>query len=115
MVGNDCYFTMLASYARFLDIATKAIPKSRSGIEIQSVPASATLFRLRIANTAAATTSRIPITRRVLADKFDILHCCLVQCLRPTANRLADERTYITPSDKAGVAINISPIEFVAM
>lgn len=70
MVGNDCYFTMLASYARFLDIATKAIPKSRSGIEIQSVPASATLFRLRIANTAAATTSRIPINRRVLADKF---------------------------------------------
>jgi hypothetical protein len=37
------------------------------------------------------------------------------QCLRPTANRLADERTYITPSDKAGVAISISPIEFVAM
>ena len=37
------------------------------------------------------------------------------QCLRPTANRLADERTYITPSDKAGVAISISPIELVAM
>ena len=39
----------------------------------------------------------------------------LAQCLRPTANRLADERTYITPSDKAGVAISISPIELVAM
>jgi hypothetical protein len=33
---------------------------------------------------------------------------------RPIANRLADERTYITPSDKAGVAISSSPIEFVA-
>ena len=34
--------------------------------------------------------------------------------LRPIANRLSDERTYITPSDNAGVAISISPIEFVA-
>ena len=33
---------------------------------------------------------------------------------RPTANRLCDERTYITPSDKAGVAISNSPIELVA-
>ena len=66
---DDCYSHTLASYARFLAIATKAIPKSRSGIEIQSVPASATLFRFRIANTAAATTSKIPINRRVLADK----------------------------------------------
>src|SRR6185295_17724829 len=33
---------------------------------------------------------------------------------RPIANKLADERTYITPSDNAGVAINNSPIEFVA-
>lgn len=33
---------------------------------------------------------------------------------RPTANRLFDERTYITPSDSAGVAMSISPIEFVA-
>lgn len=34
--------------------------------------------------------------------------------LRPTANRLFDERTYITPSDSAGVAISNSPIKFVA-
>src|SRR6185295_123511 len=33
---------------------------------------------------------------------------------RPIANKLADERTYNTPSDSAGVAINNSPIEFVA-
>ena len=33
----------------------------------------------------------------------------------PTANRLCADRTYITPSDKAGVAINNSPIELVAM
>lgn len=102
-------------YARFLAIATKAIPKSRSGIEIQSVPASATLFRFRIANTAAVMTNRIPIKRRVLADKIRPPSLLLIQCLRPTANRLADERTYITPSDNAGVAISISPIEFVAM
>ena len=31
----------------------------------------------------------------------------------PIANKLADDRTYITPSDNAGVAINNSPIEFV--
>ena len=118
---------LLASYARFLAIATKAIPMIRSGIETQSVPASATLFRFRIANTAATTTSRIPISRMVLADKFRppsdrpkdrsrlSLLAVVVQCLRPTAYRLADERTYITPFDRAGVAINISPIEFVAM
>src|SRR5262245_3909238 len=35
----------------------------------------------------------------------------LTSCLRPTANRLCEERTYITPSDKAGVAISNSPIE----
>jgi len=35
-------------------------------------------------------------------------------CFRPIANRLAEVRTYITPSDKAGVAISSSPIEFVA-
>ena len=35
--------------------------------------------------------------------------------LCPIAKRLAADRTYITPSDKAGVAINNSPIEFVAM
>ena len=33
----------------------------------------------------------------------------------PTANKLSAERTYITPSDNAGVAINSSPIVFVAM
>src|SRR5262245_29730838 len=33
----------------------------------------------------------------------------------PTANRFCADRTYITPSDKAGVAINNSPIELVAM
>ena len=33
----------------------------------------------------------------------------------PIAKRLAFERTYITPSDKAGVAISSSPIELVAM
>jgi hypothetical protein len=32
---------------------------------------------------------------------------------RPTANTLCAERTYITPSESAGVAINNSPIEFV--
>lgn len=31
------------------------------------------------------------------------------------AKRLAADRTYITPSDKAGVAIKSSPIELVAM
>jgi len=67
---DDCYFHTLASYARFLAIATNAIPMMKSGIEIQSVPASATLFRFRIASTAAATTNRIPINRRVLADRF---------------------------------------------
>jgi len=35
--------------------------------------------------------------------------------LLPTANRLSAERTYITPSDNAGVAIKSSPIVFVAM
>jgi len=35
--------------------------------------------------------------------------------LRPIAKRLSAERTYITPSDNAGVAISNSPIEFVAM
>ncbi len=33
--------------------------------------------------------------------------------LRPIANKLVDERTYITPSDNACVAISSSPIEFV--
>ena len=33
----------------------------------------------------------------------------------PTANRPPEDRTYITPSDSAGVAISSSPIEFVAM
>ena len=32
---------------------------------------------------------------------------------RPIANRLVAPRTYITPSDNAGVAINNSPIELV--
>ena len=35
-------------------------------------------------------------------------------CFGPTANKLCADRTYITPSDKAGVAINNSPIELVA-
>src|SRR5690349_6564426 len=34
--------------------------------------------------------------------------------LRPTANRLDAERTYMTPCEMAGVAISNSPIEFVA-
>ena len=34
--------------------------------------------------------------------------------LRRIANKLADERTYMTPSDNAGVAISNSPMEFVA-
>src|SRR5678815_6184212 len=42
-------------------------------------------------------------------------HESCVYFLRPMANRLWDERTYITPSDSAGVAISNSPIEFVAM
>ncbi len=33
----------------------------------------------------------------------------------PTANTLSAERTYITPSDSAGVAIKSSPIVFVAI
>ena len=33
---------------------------------------------------------------------------------RDIANRLADVRTYIVPSDSAGVAISNSPIELVA-
>ena len=40
---------------------------------------------------------------------------CSSYGLRAIANTLADDRTYITPSDSAGVAINSSPIEFVAM
>lgn len=35
--------------------------------------------------------------------------------LRPIATRLDTDRTYITPSDSAGVAISSSPIELVAM
>ena len=35
--------------------------------------------------------------------------------LRPIANRLCTERTYMTPCDSAGVAINNSPMEFVAI
>ena len=46
-------------------------------------------------------------------------YCTIVKQRRyffgPTANRLCADRTYITPSDKAGVAINNSPIELVAM
>ena len=33
----------------------------------------------------------------------------------PTAKTLSAERTYITPFDNAGVAINSSPIVFVAI
>ena len=46
-------------------------------------------------------------------------YCTIVKQRRyffgPTANRLCADRTYIAPSDKAGVAINNSPIELVAM
>jgi hypothetical protein len=35
--------------------------------------------------------------------------------LSPIANKLRDDRTYITPPDSAGVAISNSPMEFVAM
>jgi len=35
--------------------------------------------------------------------------------LRPIAKRLCTERTYMTPCDSAGVAINNSPMEFVAI
>ena len=35
--------------------------------------------------------------------------------VRPIANRLAAPRTYMTPSESAGVAISSSPIELVAM
>src|SRR3569832_2069349 len=38
-----------------------------------------------------------------------------VYLLRPMAKRLWEERTYITPSERAGVAMSNSPIEFVAM
>ena len=55
---------------RSLAIAIKAIPMIRSGIETQSVPKSATLFRFRTANTAAATRNTIPIKRSVLDDKI---------------------------------------------
>ena len=58
------------SYLRFLAKVIKAIPMIKSGIETQSVPKSATLFRFRTANTAAATRKRIPIKRRVLDDKI---------------------------------------------
>jgi hypothetical protein len=58
------------SYLRFLAKVIKAIPMIKSGIETQSVPKSATLFRFRTANTAAATRKRIPMTRRVLDDKI---------------------------------------------
>jgi hypothetical protein len=34
------------------------------------------------------------------------------QFFRPIANRLAADRTYITPSESAGVAMRSSPIEF---
>jgi hypothetical protein len=51
----------------------------------------------------------LPISVRVISMPVILTHC-----FRPIANRLDDERTYITPSDKAGVAINSSPIEFVA-
>jgi len=38
----------------------------------------------------------------------------LVLCFFPIANTLAAVRTYMTPPDKAGVAISSSPIELVA-
>ena len=49
---------------------TKAIPTIRSGGESHIMPRFATRFRFRTATTAAATRNRIPITRRVVADKF---------------------------------------------
>jgi hypothetical protein len=60
----------LALHFRFLAIVIKAIPMIKSGIETQNVPKSATLFRFRTANTAAATRKAIPIKRRDLDDKI---------------------------------------------
>lgn len=46
------------------------MPITSSGALSQSIPRLATRLRFKIAITAAATRKRIPITRRVVADKF---------------------------------------------
>jgi hypothetical protein len=48
----------------------KAMPKIIKGDAIQNVPAFATLFRFRIASTAAATRRMIPIKRKTVGDTF---------------------------------------------
>jgi hypothetical protein len=50
----------------------KAMPKIISGDDTQNVPEFATLFRFRIASTAAATRRMIPIKRIVVGDKVSI-------------------------------------------
>ena len=74
---------------------------SASGLESCGGLSSSTMMVMMIAITPSLNAS----IRPVVMDYF----------LRPIAKRLAADRTYITPSDKAGVAINNSPIEFVAM
>lgn len=49
------------------------MPKIISGGESHGIPKFATRFRFMIATTAAATTSRNPITRRVVVDKIYLL------------------------------------------
>ena len=51
-------------------------------------------------------------TTKVLNSSLELKPC---RYLRPMANKLEDPRTYITPSDRAGVAIKSSPMELVAM
>src|SRR5262245_9218419 len=61
-----------------------------------------------------AAISNGPLQNRTRATRYRIVVLTRSH-FRPTANKLDAERTYITPSDSAGVAISNSPIELVAM
>jgi hypothetical protein len=63
-VGNGLAY--LRRRARIM----KNIPKIISGDDTQNVPKFATLFRFRIAITAAAARKMIPIKRNAVGDKF---------------------------------------------
>ena len=68
----------------------------------QDVPTSYNGFLFVVSGSARVGEDATPLT-------------CLGYVLRPIANRLCTERTYMTPCDSAGVAINNSPMEFVAI
>jgi len=67
------YRSNSGAYLRRLARMMKTMPIIRSGGDTQVMPKSATLFKFRTANTAAATKKMIPIKRRVLGDRLDLL------------------------------------------